>query len=173
MAGKGQFFSIEKKGRKTCLSWAPRSPSKLPEGSIPPADLCWPNCFLQTACLQAEAYLQVRASSASKWMWGSWSLCFLLEQVQVFLFLQSIRRGAACLPRSSPACANCWCCWEAHLYQARWAPCRLQGMAGKPQLCLLARWAQRGAGGMGCSWTLAEWGILDRGRNELISACFD
>lgn len=38
----------------------------------------------------------------------------------------------------------------------RWAPCRLQGMAAKPQVRLLAGWAQCGARGMRHSAMLAE-----------------
>lgn len=91
MVGKGQFFSIEKKGRKTCLSWAPRSPSKLPEGSIPPADLCWPNsassklpvCKLKPTCRFGQA-LQVNEcgeAGACASFWSKFKCSFSFSQL--------------------------------------------------------------------------------------------
>lgn len=37
---------LDREGKKDMFKLSPRSASKLPEGSIPPADLRWPNCFL-------------------------------------------------------------------------------------------------------------------------------
>jgi len=50
--------------KKGMFKLSPQSASKLPEGSIPPADLGWSNSA--SSELQADACLRVRASSASK-----------------------------------------------------------------------------------------------------------
>lgn len=154
-------------GKKAMFKLSPKFASELPEGSIPPADLQWPDsassqlpvCKLMPPCRFGQALQVNECGELGAWasFWGNFKCS------SSFSHFEGVQ----------PACPG------PPLYvlvllggtslSGRWAPCRLQGIAAMPQVRLLAPWAQCGAGGMRRSDTLAEWGSLGSQKRAEIS----
>lgn len=82
---------MRREGKKDMFKLSPRSASKLPEGSIPPAALCWPNsassnlsvCKLMPTCRfgQAQQVNECGEAGACASFWSKFKCSSSLSQL--------------------------------------------------------------------------------------------